>query len=176
MTSTRNAPSYRCARSRPGASRMRRCARLSTRCLLPAARHTDGHVRPQSGVRLDGRQPGRRTRDDPDGRRVGDAGRLRDGARPPGERVVPAQHPVHDLPARPHRAGDRREGRRDLPLPGDRQRYRNDPDSEVKDYCTGQTDRATKLVGRARTGPEALPGPGLIHLPRPDDGRREPGP
>ena len=27
------------------------------------------------------------------------------------------------------------------------QRYRNDPDGEVKDYCTAQTDRATRLAG-----------------------------
>ncbi len=27
------------------------------------------------------------------------------------------------------------------------QRYRNDPDAEVKDYCAAQTDRATKLTG-----------------------------
>ena len=29
-------------------------------------------------------------------------------------------------------------------------RYRNEPDQEVKEYCTAQTDRATKLIGELR--------------------------
>ena len=139
-------------RHRAGARPDSRCARIETRRIqnealrevfdpLPSTQ-LHGTLAVTAGlkaaVRLDGRQPGRRARDHPDRRRVRRPRRLRDGPHPAGGRVAPAQQPEHHLPARPHaRRRSTTRSRRSTAAARSSQRYRNDPDQEVKDYCTG---------------------------------------
>ena len=71
-----------------------------------------------------------------------------------------AQRAIHDLPVRSHLARNRRPDRRNLPLQEIVKRYRNEPDQEVKEYCTGQTDRANRLMGELERLIKSKPGQG----------------